>query len=82
MNERLLELAQESGFYVYNGVISPPSTSDMTTDKMKVFLELIVEECANVCMEMAAKCAGLENDGALARDCASLIKKDFGVYDD
>jgi hypothetical protein len=28
---------------------------------------------------MAAKCAGLPGDGALAKDCADWIKKDFGV---
>jgi hypothetical protein len=43
------------------------------------FAELIVQECANICEEMAAKCAGLEGDGALAKDCAYWIKKDFGV---
>ena len=43
------------------------------------FAELIVRECADICMEMAAKCAGLEGDGALAKDCAYWIKKDFGV---
>ena len=43
------------------------------------FAELIVRECADICMEMATKCAGLEGDGALAKDCAYWIKKDFGV---
>ena len=43
------------------------------------FAELIVRECAEICMEMAAKCAGLPGDGALAKDCADWIKKDFGV---
>ena len=36
-------------------------------------------ECADICMEMSAKCAGLEGEGALAKDCAYWIKKDFGV---
>jgi hypothetical protein len=47
---------------------------------------LIVKECAEICLEMAAKCAGLPGDGALAKDCAYWIKdcaywikKDFGV---
>ena len=43
------------------------------------FAELIVRECAEICLEMSAKCAGLEGDGALAKDCAYWIKKDFGV---
>ena len=43
------------------------------------FAELLVRECAEICLEMSAKCAGLEGDGALAKDCAYWIKKDFGV---
>ena len=43
------------------------------------FAELLVLECADICLEMAAKCAGLPHDGALAKDCAYYIKKDFGV---
>jgi len=43
------------------------------------FAELIVRECAEICLEMAAKCAGLPGAGALAQDCAHWIKKDFGV---
>ena len=43
------------------------------------FAKAIANECANICLEMAAKCAGLSNDGALAKDCAMWIKKDFGV---
>jgi len=46
---------------------------------VKKFAELIVKECADICMELAAKCAGLPNEGALAVDCANLIKQDFGV---
>jgi len=47
-------------------------------DKEK-FAELLILECAEICLEMAAKCAGLPGDGALAKDCAHWIKKDFGV---
>jgi hypothetical protein len=43
------------------------------------FAELIIKECAEICLEMAAKCAGLPGDGALAKDCAYWIKNDFGV---
>jgi hypothetical protein len=31
---------------------------------------------------MAAKCAGLPGEGALAKDCAYWIKQDFGVKDE
>ena len=51
----------------------------MRLDQAESLAELIIRECANICMEMAAKCAGLEGDGALAKDCAYWIKKDFGV---
>ena len=68
MNERIEELAEESYNEFYNVHID-----------WKMFAELIVQECADICMEMASKCAGLEGDGALAKDCAYWIKKDFGV---
>jgi hypothetical protein len=48
-------------------------------EELEKFAQLIVNQCADICMEMAAKCAGLEGDGALAQDCAEWIKKDFGV---
>lgn len=50
-----------------------------TQEGIERFAEFIVKECANICMEMAAKCAGLPGDGALAKDCAHMIEKDFGV---
>ena len=68
MNERIKQLAIEAGFYANPDV-----------EKFEKFAELIVRECADICMEMAAKCAGLPGDGALAKDCADWIKKDFGV---
>jgi hypothetical protein len=74
MNERIKELAEQAGY-----------TKDMfgvghwDMPECKKFAELIVRECADICMVMAAKCAGLPGDGALAKDCANWIKKDFGV---
>ena len=75
MNQRIKELAEQAGFYYTDktGFITPAGC-----DPAK-FAELIVKECADICMEMATKCAGLEGDGALAKDCAYWIKKDFGV---
>ena len=83
MNERIEKLSKEAQLYALDAMIK-------ITDKeqaLKVysetynttFAELIVRECADICMEMAAKCAGLPGDGALAKDCADWIKKDFGV---
>ena len=73
MNERIAKLydqaiiIEDGGDYVC-GELDPVK-----------FAELIVQECADICMEMATKCAGLPGDGALAKDCADWIKKDFGV---
>ena len=74
MNERIDELMIEAGarFEFLHGV-------HYDDFQYKKFAELIVRECADICMEMAAKCAGLPGDGALAKDCADWIKKDFGV---
>ena len=71
MNERIKELAEQSELNL-----------ELQSIKVEKFAELIVRECADICMEMAAKCAGLEGDGALAKDCAYWIKKDFGVEDE
>ena len=77
MNERIKELALQAMTYVtHNPKANKLNSGDMFDEK---FAELIVRECADICMEMAAKCAGLPGDGALARDCADWIKKDFGV---
>ena len=75
MNERINQLAEQAVSAVQN---RPNGTCDMAKYNQK-FAELIVRECADICMEMAAKCAGLPGDGALAKDCADWIKKDFGV---
>jgi hypothetical protein len=75
MNERIKQLAAEAK-------IKPMGsswTSRFGAEFEEKFAELIVRECADICMEMSAKCAGLDGDGALAKDCAYWIKKDFGV---
>ena len=71
MNERIRQLAARA--------TRQYSPTYYTQEWIQGFAELIVAECANICMEMSAKCAGLEGDGALAKDCAYWIKKDFGV---
>jgi hypothetical protein len=72
MNERIRELAEQCWDRRLDG---------LHFDREQ-FAELIVRECADICLEMAAKCAGLPGDGALAKDCAFWIKKDFGVEDE
>ena len=80
MNERIKELADEAGLRFTQLMSNPmvPVVDGRETDLEK-FAQLIVQECADICMEMATKCAGLPGDGALAKDCADWIKKDFGV---
>jgi len=73
MNKRIKELAEQAGLPC-NG--TPDSWEQ---DAIARFTELIVRQCADICMEMSAKCAGLPGDGALAKDCANWIKKDFGI---
>jgi len=74
MNERIRELVKQATTIEEHkwGV----SYDNFNKEK---FAELIAKECAEICLEMAAKCAGLPGDGALAKDCAYYIKKDFGV---
>ena len=90
MNERIRELYNQSGGLVrmYEGKLTyfpayqknvGDGNFEFSSFDPEKFAELIVRECADICMEMAAKCAGLPGDGALAKDCADWIKKDFGV---
>jgi len=76
MNERLEHC-------LYQAVLTAQGCWDELDDYAKEgiekFAQLIVRECAGICEEMAAKCAGLPGDGALAKDCAYWIKQDFGV---
>jgi hypothetical protein len=48
MNQRIRELAEQAGFYVADGKIYIPSTSEEITTCQKKFAELIVRECAEL----------------------------------
>ena len=80
MNERAVELYKQAVTFAYNTAGQDAGNGtvieSLTAGK---FAELIVQECADICLEMATKCAGLPGDGALAKDCADWILKDFGV---
>lgn len=76
MNERIQKLADQAEDYADSIV---DQGGEFHTAYTRKLAELIVEECAEICMEMSAKCAGLPGDGSLAKDCAYWIKKDFGV---
>jgi len=77
MNECVERFARECG--AWNQVYGNRTFMIDEHFDIEKFAELIVRECADICMEMATKCAGLEGDGALAKDCAYWIQKDFGV---
>jgi hypothetical protein len=88
MNERIKELAEQAGAETWSRAPMRAVTGLAFTDEnlekfaeliVREFAELIVRECADICIEMATKCAGLPGDGALAKDCADWIKRDFGV---
>jgi hypothetical protein len=48
MNPRIQELAEQAGFYVADGKIYIPSTSEEITTCQKKFVELIVRECSEI----------------------------------
>lgn len=50
MNERILELAEQAGFYVTDNKIYIPTTSEDITTCQSKFAELIVAECVKVAM--------------------------------
>lgn len=83
MNDQIKKLAEQAGFVLWDGeewnsgdIVDWASRYD---DELEKFAQLIAQQCADICTEMAAKCAGLPDDGAVARDCADWIRKDFGV---
>jgi hypothetical protein len=51
MNERIQALAEQAGFYVANGKIYIPSTSEEITTCQKKFAELIIQECATLTLD-------------------------------
>jgi hypothetical protein len=51
MNERIRELAEQAGFYVADGKIYIPSTSEEITTCQKNFAELIIQECATLTLD-------------------------------
>ena len=79
MNERIEKLAKQAGFSKDKYDLYWDEDANADGVDLGKFAELIAADCASICMELATKCAGLPNEGALAVDCANLIKQDFGV---
>ena len=80
MNPRIKGLAEQAGITTNLDTDffekDPNKWVDYYSEK---FAELIIKECIGICEEMAAKCAGLPGEGALAKDCAYWIKQHFGI---
>ena len=79
MNERIKELAEQVGAVQNVLAMGRHDGVLFTETELEKFAELIVRECADICMEMATKCAGSPGNGALAEDCANYIYSDFGI---
>ena len=56
MNERILELAEESGFIVEDEVIYANELFHEITKDMEKFAELIIQECIRLGEESQYKC--------------------------
>lgn len=76
MNDKLEDLMYQAGLTAQGCWDEMDSYDHEAIEK---FAELIVRECADICMEMATKCAGSPGNGALAEDCADYIYSDFGI---
>jgi len=80
MNERIRDLGRKAGLYMNDQ--HPGGFPNEELAVAEGFAQLVAQECAEICLEMAAKCAGLPGADALAalgRDCARQIRQDFGV---
>ena len=73
MNERIRELAKQTGFWHASG---DPQIYE-TPEKLEKFAELIVRECVAICQDTD----GEDNIDARSgrQDCAVEIKEHFGV---
>jgi len=75
MNKKIIELADKAGFLTENGKFYADSF-DAIDDEIYAFAELIIKECAGICM--------IEYDTGLepapqAPQIARQIKQHFGV---
>jgi hypothetical protein len=73
MNQRIKELTEQAGFYVADGKIYIPSTSEEITTCQKKFAELIVNQCADIAQQ--------HNKSPVAAPLAIgyVIREHFGV---
>ena len=72
MNLIIQELAEQAGFYVADGRIYIPSTSEEITTCQKKFAELIVAECLEIAIEE-------EQHAPFEGPVETKIRQHFGV---
>lgn len=65
MSKRIQELAEKAGFYINEDGIFVPTTDENVTQITTKFAELIVKECAEICLEAndhrnILRCFGVE----------------------
>ena len=76
MNERIKELAEQSGFVIkpfYKGEDNF-QTPHFKDEKLERFAELIAQECAELCDRFQARDVGMQ-----PAECAGAIRNMFGV---
>ncbi len=78
MNKLIQELAEQAGFYVANGKIYIPSTSEEITTCQKKFAELIVRECAML-VEGFEITQEVALDEYVDYEASTVLKEHFGV---
>ena len=76
MNERIKELALQAGFYVANDKIYTPLSREEITKYQEKFAELIIKECANVCL---ARRDPANLNYKPSERFAEAVKQHFGV---
>lgn len=77
MNEKIKELAEQSGFeLVDSGNIYILDYDGVCTGELNKFAELIVRECVHVCLNVDSEYFCEYINGKL---CAEEIKQHFGV---
>jgi len=75
MNERILKLAEQAGFYVADGKIYIPTTSEEITTCQEKFAELIVKECLDIVNRKEYS----YHEADPLWETSQLIKEHFGV---
>ena len=75
MNKKIRELAENAGFYVYDGKIFPEKSSESQTGFLEKFAELIIKETLEVVRDEVQYAL----DDYLADTIDLRVKHHFGI---